>query len=195
VADNCGINNTYIIEGDEAKFIGTGDLHERRYDSMVHIFEFSFDANSSYCHHNIHIFPTVALQESFRTNKPFLYAAITCILFSFSGVVFLLYDWFVGTRQQNTEEKANKSAGILQQLFPENVAEKLFEPTRESTRAVLTAPDIGDGETPTIAELYPSATVLCKYMAATKAMRNTVTHTQFFLAQLRTLLASLLGAQ
>jgi hypothetical protein len=194
VADNCGINNTYIIEGDEAKFIGTGDLHERRYDSMVHIFEFSLDANSSYCHHNIHIFPTMALQESFRTNKPFLYAAITCILFSFSGVVFLLYDWFVGTRQQNTEEKANKSAGILQQLFPEKVAERLFEPTRESTRAVLSAPEIGDGEAPTIAELYPAATVLCKSMVANESNAKQL-DSQHFLAQLPTLLVSLLGVQ
>jgi hypothetical protein len=54
VADICGENNTYIITGAEALFMGKGDLHDVQYNDMEHFFEFEFDTaeadEGQYCH-------------------------------------------------------------------------------------------------------------------------------------------------
>jgi hypothetical protein len=92
---------------------------------------------------------------------------IIASIFIFAAIVFVVYDWFVSKRQNNTEKKADKSNGILQELFPGNVAAKLFE-TEWDGGATASGPQFGPkpndtiSSSKTIADLYPDATVLCK---------------------------------
>jgi Na+-translocating ferredoxin:NAD+ oxidoreductase RnfG subunit len=115
---------------------------------------------------HIHIFPTDKMRKSFQTSTPILYAIIILVLFSFTAVVFVAYDYFVTSRQNRTQEKANKTNAIVQELFPGHVAAKLFQSGSEALESAKDAVDgMGTGQAPvtTIAELYPAATVLCKW--------------------------------
>jgi hypothetical protein len=85
-------------------------------------------------------------------------------MFAFTAIVFLVYDWFVATRQKNTESKASKSNAIVQELFPGNVAMRLFEGAGDGGNrqpGLHGSVSPSDAGTKTIAELHPAATVLC----------------------------------
>jgi hypothetical protein len=175
VADTCGQNNTYRLDGAEVVLVGQGDLHDRKYDDMVKFFQFEFDTaeaeEGSYCHQHVHIFPSDALKKKYQTSIPFLYATVILLLFIFTAGVFLVYDWIVTNRQNKTQAKANKTNAIVQELFPGHVAAKLFQAGRKDSAETSGPQDLLDsrqsihGPKPpmtTIAELYPASTVLCK---------------------------------
>jgi hypothetical protein len=168
VADICGEKTTFSINGAKAEFVGAGDQHDRKYSSLEKFMEFGFEVEVEgmgvYCHQHLHLYPTRDLEASFQTTKPRLYAFVIVCMFAFTGIVFLSYDWFVSNRQQNTEAKANKSNDILHELFPESIAQQLFESKQSSTRQIPTESfeqDVVGAKT--IAELYPAATVLCTF--------------------------------
>ena len=171
VAESCGSNNTFIINGAEVEFLGDGDRHDAKYDSMQVRADFiNFDSvveeAVDHCHHSVYIFPTDALKATYETKKPLHYAMIIASIFIFAAMVFVVYDWFVTNRQNNTERKATKSNAIVQELFPGNVAAKLFD-----TEQIGAYANSSLGNAKTIAELYPAATVLCKSLLATVSRR------------------------
>lgn len=167
VAEICGYNRTFTINGLEALFLGDGDLHDPKYDNLVLFSEFEnfffgvkLDEveDDSECRHRIRVFPTDALRANFETKRPIRYAFVVVAIFAFAGLVFFAYDWFVTNRQNNTEKHASKSDAIVRELFPGNVASQLFESGRNERELVT----IGAASTTTIAQLHPAATVLCK---------------------------------
>lgn len=165
VTESCGKNNTYKIRGRDAVFVGEGALHDKKYDAMARYFEFESDTfhNSlNFCHQHVYIFPTDTLKKSYQTKKPIHYAAIIVSMFIFAALIFFMYDWFVTNRQNKTEQKADQTSAIVRELFPGNVAAKLFDSERKDNDMVG---DVGvNSSRKTIAELYPAATVLCKLM-------------------------------
>jgi hypothetical protein len=180
VADSCGMNNTFLIRGSaDIEFVGTGDRHDKAFANTETFFEFEFDTHrqneGSYCHQHIHMFATRAMKASFETNAPILYATVIVLLFLFTEVVFLFYDSMVNARQNRTQTKADTQEAIVQELFPGNVAAKLYK--RESMdvdddndhgadSSLLNgmlggSKDSSGAARTTIADLYPAATVLC----------------------------------
>ena len=152
-------------------FLGDGDLHDDTFDDIgisAKFVDYGVDPGSanvgSGCSHSVVIFPTESLKEKFQTEKPVVYARFVFAMFVFSACVFLVYDCFVTNRQSNTEQRAKNSDSIVQELFPGNVAAQLFE-TRGKRADDENAHKTEISTVPhtTIAELYPAATVLCKY--------------------------------
>ena len=176
VVQSCDTNNTFVINGAAAEFVGAGDLHDRKYNHMAVSTDFfnvrgvHHDGRFEHCVHTVHIFPTDSMKAIYETKKPIRYAAIIASIFAFAAMVFVAYDWFVTNRQSNTEKKANRSNAIVQELFPGGVAAQLFETNRMTGAAESDNPlgaDMGNfgniaSKGNTIAELYPAATVLCK---------------------------------
>jgi hypothetical protein len=117
------------------------------------------------CYHNLHIFPSQTHELKFGTSQAFHYAVAIVFAYICTGIVFLIYDWFVTTRQTNTERKARQTNAIVQELFPGNVAAKLYETKdvgADEGKKLLGTGTANRSAKDTIAELYPAATVLCK---------------------------------
>jgi CHASE domain len=167
VIDSCSINSTFLINGPEATFLADGDHHDPRYDSMAHSHLFVGstinDTNSAnqQCTHVVYVFPTKELEEEYYTNYPALNAVLIVVIFVFAGVVFVAYDYFVTNRQTRTETQANQSNAIVQELFPGDVAARLFA-NQENGGTTGLKQGLGKADQTTIAELHPEATVLCK---------------------------------
>jgi len=104
------------------------------------------------------------VEEEFKRSEPVTYALIILRIVFLTGVVLIVYDWFVTNRQTHTEKKAEKSSAIVQELFPGNVAAKIFAdsyPLLMSSQSSI----VGDNGSLTlvkssIADFYPAATIL-----------------------------------
>jgi hypothetical protein len=164
--DSCGTNYTFAMNGTASNRVGSGDIHNHKYDVMEMFVPLNLTITHedalTHCYHNLHIYPSQSYE---LTSQAFHYAVAIVFAYTCTGIVFLIYDWFVTTRQTNTERKARQTNAIVQELFPGNVAAKLYE-TKEvgadEGRKVLGTGTANRSAKDTIAELYPAATVLCK---------------------------------
>jgi CHASE domain len=169
VVQSCSTSSTFLIKGPEALFVGNGDLHDPRYSHMRKTASFiQADDDEALnpmakvqCHHIVHVFPTAAMEEAYKTSTPMSYAIIIVAIFSFSAIMFLLYDFFVTSRQNRTERQADKSHAIVQDMFPGDMASRLFEAGDGGSEEFNTSVG-GVGRMNRLAEFHPEATVLCK---------------------------------
>jgi hypothetical protein len=188
VVTSCSSSSTFSINGGNATFRGSGDLHNTKYDDMGMSDEFvTYPAREStvstvsttgagQCQHRVSIYPTTTMEAKYITNDPIIYAISAVLIFVFATTVFLVYDWFVSNRQSRTEMRAEKSSAIVQELFPGDVATQLFEqPVPSKAEKSTTALARFEGSQPeplersTIAEMYPETTVLCTYTVSSPA--------------------------
>lgn len=174
VIQSCATSSTFLITGSRAKFIDFGDHHDTKYSHLRVTFQLieADEENADIqvqCAHIAHVYPTAHLESLYRTQTPKHYAVVVVSIFSFAAAVFVLYDYFVSTRQTRTEQQADKSNAIVQEMFPGDMAARLFESGDSAPDWTSAKPGksksksaFGRLERDTIAELHPDATVLCK---------------------------------
>jgi CHASE domain len=171
VVESCSVQSTFLIQGPTATFIGDGSLHNPKYSNMQRSEIFVGSATpdvateqKGQCQHRVNVFPTERMQSSHVTNKPTCYAVVVIAIFALAALVFHLFAVYVARRQDRTKRQANQSNSIVQELFPGDVATKLFETDvempRSPSRRISNTMKVE--RTNTIAELHPDATVLCK---------------------------------
>jgi len=159
-----------VVNGGEAHFIGEGDLHDTKYESMgireVIIAIGDEDHDKHQCFHTFYIYPSDELQSTYESNKPVQYTVIVVAIFVFCALLFFVYDYLMTDRQRQTSQIANKSTAILQELFPGSVAAQLFDKDKKDSRGNKERETFGDSRDSeietgkSIAEFYPEATVL-----------------------------------
>lgn len=151
VVDSCGTNATYTINGPTTNFVGYGDLHDKHYDSMVLTSQLKYRFHNNHtatsavaakyvsqsndlCPHIIHVFPTTIFEDSYKSNKPVIYAVVVVAMIIFSALVFLMYDLFVARRQRQTQKQADQTDALVSQLFPGAIRERLFQNTKNNKK-------------------------------------------------------------
>jgi Na+-translocating ferredoxin:NAD+ oxidoreductase RnfG subunit len=136
---------------------------------------------------------------AFKTNSPIIFTLVVLLVFAFTSVVFVIYDWYVTKRQRKVHQVAATSSAIVTSLFPAQVRDKLYQNqtignpsskggggasgysnklkgnTSDAAMAAgvggdgesgsagagsLEKEELGDYDSPPIADLFPSATVL-----------------------------------
>lgn len=165
VVQSCDTNSTYKLVGSEVIFVGLGDKYAgdfRRF-SVTGQFVNSTDEEQEMgaCSHKVHVFPSDAMKSQFTSSKPAICASVIVSIFFFSGLVFIVYDFFVTNRQKHTEKKAETSNAIVQELFPGDVAAKLYTTPTTTTPGGSTV-DVGSltfAKAP-IADFYPATTIM-----------------------------------
>lgn len=118
---------TYKINGPEAIFLGTGDLHDSRYNDIevsTPFAPFLADGQGLYI---LRMFPSWEMEQQYRTRKPFLFAAIVVLVFGCTAMVFLLFDYAVAIRQRKMITKAKRTHTIVSSLFPANVRDRMLQ--------------------------------------------------------------------
>lgn len=202
--DSCGSVVTFGVDGPEAYLKGAGDLHDTKYDSlgvgwayedsfrkMVPIADYDpTTKGENECIYELYVYPTDTFKELYTSDDPITYAVAVSLIFVFTAVVFLAYDWAVARRQNKVLRTATRTQAIVASLFPENVQERIlqeadgkdtdqttFTPrfrtnrTKDQLRSFLNESD--DAENPAdagnttmslksrpIADLFPESTVI-----------------------------------
>lgn len=152
VENECGNQTfTYQIDGPDAVYLGQWDLHEVKFDHLVHKATMGELVSSSttqlianigtlkassysglplmddFCPKTLYVYPSSVTEEEYRTYKPALFASVAALIFIFTSLVFVSYDWYVRRRQDLLQRKAAASGAIVNSLFPEQVRDKLYE--------------------------------------------------------------------
>lgn len=177
---------TYRIDGSDAHFVGEGDIHDRKYDHLVHTANLneyiasisskatrsytSVDLNNDHGRYSLHVYPSEETEAAFRDNRPILHTLTVFGVVLFTSLVFLLYDCVVRRRQKIVMDRAVASGAIVSSLFPDQVRDKLYIASKKNDSAKKKQNDnsgaltvaktkANDEDSPVIADQYRSATV------------------------------------
>eukprot|EP00980_Cylindrotheca_fusiformis_P016204 scaffold4815_cov107-Cylindrotheca_fusiformis.AAC.1 len=126
---------TYQVDGPNAVFLGEDDFHDPNYDAQVMSEPFiDLDIDQSQLPEGscvpvltLHVYPSAELEESFKTNNDILYTAVVVVIFAFTSLVFLLYDFSVGRRQRTVMDRIAKQDRIVSDVFPTAIRDRLYE--------------------------------------------------------------------
>ncbi|CAB9508786.1 Receptor-type guanylate cyclase gcy [Seminavis robusta] len=186
---SCGaaIPFTYRIDGAQTTYLGTGDHHDPKYDHMVRSVVLQaltdpnvFDHGTSYtgvplaadfCPITINIYPSQDMEDNHRTNTPLYLTIVAAGIFVFTSLVFVCYDFLVERRQRKVMDRAVASGAIVSSLFPQEVAQKLYEENKAKFQKEEQQRNYKSGQVPglhslplvndmnQIAQLHPECTV------------------------------------
>jgi signal transduction histidine kinase len=117
---------TYRVDGNEATFLGPGDLHDSKYDYL----EYSEDVNeklqelatidrqsyravsvsTDFGRYRLRVYPTSETVAEYTTNEPIIYSVLIVCAFLFTSTVFLIYSILVERRQKLVMDTAMNNA-------------------------------------------------------------------------------------
>jgi len=125
----CNPSFTYELIGPDVRYLGTGDLHDRKFNHMVHsqlLFDRSSFAtrnqqytgipvNQEHCPMTINVYPGTKMEDDYITRGPVLFTTAIILIFIFTSAVFPVYDYCIERR--NAQSKVN--ASLLEQMVKE----------------------------------------------------------------------------
>jgi len=125
IENSCRQSFTYQIQGGKVTFLGSGDLHERKFNDMVkaaglnYLTTFSEDfagarLNFEHCPFALKIYPSAIFFEGHETNQPVIYATAIVVLFAVASAVFIFYDHF----HKTPPSKKNASVVVMERRLP-----------------------------------------------------------------------------
>lgn len=133
---------TFRVDGADARYVGSGDLHEQKYDHMGehadvndYIARIASKASKSYTSVNLNndfgryklaVYPSAETEDEFLSNLPVIQTLVVTGVIFFTSVVFLFYDYLVRRRQKIVTDRAVASGAIVSSLFPDQVRDKLY---------------------------------------------------------------------
>ncbi len=147
VKNACGQSVSYQMVDENIKYLGWGDLHESKYDSLGETYEFdgnlmesqnNVTLNTDYCRYTVGVYPSTYSYHNYITRRPIIYCFIVVAVFAFTSLAFVAYANLVEKRQSKLSQKASRSNEIVSSLFPSNVLDRLLNnnetpPQQEST--------------------------------------------------------------
>eukprot|EP00539_Tryblionella_compressa_P010393 CAMPEP_0178785130 /NCGR_PEP_ID=MMETSP0745-20121128/4619_1 /TAXON_ID=913974 /ORGANISM="Nitzschia punctata, Strain CCMP561" /LENGTH=1231 /DNA_ID=CAMNT_0020442817 /DNA_START=31 /DNA_END=3727 /DNA_ORIENTATION=+ len=143
VQDTCGSGFSYLLNGPEAVYLGEEYEQDAKFDYLVQTADFAtftryLDNNTDvanndiqYCSYKISVHATSAYADAFTTQKPMYLTIVVILVFVFTALVFVLYDYFVQRRQTKVMRTAEKTTAIVSSLFPKNVRKRILAAAME----------------------------------------------------------------
>jgi hypothetical protein len=133
---------SYSTQHQHGTYLGPGDRHDHRFDSMGYIYTLytgevidntshpcTLDGGSGNTYYSITLYPTSNMQESYETNHPWEYALVASAI----GMILLLavsYSyWRVRQRHRVVSIEAIRSRKVVASLFPSSVHDRIFQRT------------------------------------------------------------------
>jgi hypothetical protein len=193
---------TYKVVGEEAKYMGQGDLHDSKFDGMERAVDFPREndtleaslvigVNQDICAYSLRVYPSQELYDEFHTRLPIVIACMVALVFVITAGVFLLYSHRVERRQRIVLQQAIQSTAIVASLFPEAVRDRMVSgntqngltSSKDRLKAFLADGDDGGGagdDTP-IADLFPHSTVFFADIAGFTSWSSCREPTQVFI--------------
>jgi hypothetical protein len=85
-----------------------------------------FVPSEGLCAYRILVYPSLAMNNRFLTNRPLYYQGVIALLFLFTTAIFILYDCMVEYRQKKMKDSAKINKDIVNSLFPKNVRDRVY---------------------------------------------------------------------
>ena len=216
LSDSCGSVFTYLLQGSHAHLKGEGDLHDTDFEDKVISSNITLHGSNterghpfSSCNYVLDIYPTADLKNDYESRDPIIFAVVVAMIFVFTTMVFLVYDWAVQRRQWMIIRAARKTQAIVSSLFPKNVQDRIMkdvdeEVNREANKPLIMrgnrtkdqlqnflkgkdaneedAEDVNAGikRSKPIADLFPEATIIFADIVGFTAWSSTREPTQVF---------------
>jgi Adenylate and Guanylate cyclase catalytic domain len=154
VRNPCTEPFTYQIKGPHIEYLGVGDKHDAKYNAHV-IESMVVDVNSfalrssgytgapinrEFCQHSMHVYPSDSMKSDFTTQNALIFMITTLLIFAFTSLVFVIYDWRVEQRQRKVMSAAVSSSAIISSLFPSTVRGQLYPTQQERDRLSMQPP-------------------------------------------------------
>jgi hypothetical protein len=167
---------TYKVVGEEAEYMGKGDLHDLKFNGMERTMEndileasLGIGIHQGLCSYSLRVYPSQELYDEYHTSLPIIIAFVVALVFAITAGVFLLYSHRVERRQRIVLKQAMESTAIVSSLFPEAVRDRYVSRNNQNgltsgkdrLKAFLADGDDGDdgGNDTPIADLFPHSTV------------------------------------
>eukprot|EP00980_Cylindrotheca_fusiformis_P010299 scaffold2294_cov106-Cylindrotheca_fusiformis.AAC.15 len=169
---------TYQIDGSNAIVLGDEDLHDAKYDSLevaetfidLGIDESKVPEGLCVPTLTLHVYPSEKLEEKFRTSNRIIYTAVVVIIFVFTVLVFLLYDFVVGRMQRKIMDRINKQDMIVANVFPSTIRDRLYQaqgnalqhrqPVNETVKRLGFKNESSGMESAPLADLFPNTSIV-----------------------------------
>eukprot|EP00980_Cylindrotheca_fusiformis_P003023 scaffold702_cov99-Cylindrotheca_fusiformis.AAC.2 len=143
---------SYRIDGQHAVHLGDADYHNPKYDDMkvqdvfvdLEIDESQLPDGICIPTLTMHVYPSEELEQSFHTSNAMVYTAIVAVIFIFTSLVFLLYDYFVRRRQTKVMERIMRQDKIVANVFPTAIRDRLYQ-NQEERNKPKSNKDLHDG--------------------------------------------------
>lgn len=137
--NSCGQDFTYKVYGQYAKYLGPGDLHDKKYDEHEHVIfldeiigdnslTLDQDASNGSCRYRMSVFPSQELEKQHQSKTPALFTGIVALCFLVMSLTFAIYDFMVVRKTKKLEDTAVQSGAIISvstQLFVTHLKEYL----------------------------------------------------------------------
>ena len=165
VTDSCGNAITYELNGPKSTFLENPDLHDPSFDEYRRFtpMELYHTIVDGLCVHDLHIYPSSTLRESYNTSKPAVYTSVVALAFFVTTILLVVYDITVTRRQEQTMRSALRSGALVDSLFPANVRDRVMEDANTGGEKNKLTGDVGGFRTRPIADFFPNTTLMCKY--------------------------------
>ena len=127
-----GLVYSYKLSGDTVTLLGSGDLHDTNYDEYGRHIKANLgiteriDIERDFITYSLHVYPSREFEALYVTNKAGIAVACVVVIFLFTSVLFLLYDYLVESRQQQTVRLARQAGSVVDSLFPAAFRDRLF---------------------------------------------------------------------
>lgn len=156
VKNACGQSVSYHIVDTHVEFLGLGDLHESKYDTLGKTYTFQADLmesqnnvtlNIDFCPYTVGAYPSTHYEHNFLTRRPIIYCLFVVVVFAFTSMAFVCYDNLVEKRQSRLMESAARSNEIVSSLFPSNVRDRLLnieDAPRQESAGFVSRPRLGN---------------------------------------------------
>lgn len=142
---------SYRVDGPMVTFLGKGDQHETKYDTLAvsswlnEVSDYSVSASRytgppldrDYCPFRVTVYPSSVMEADYTTTNPIFFTLGAALIFVFTTAVFLMFDCFVERRQRKVMTNVARSNQIIASLFPSVVRDRLYvtEETMQQNQA------------------------------------------------------------
>jgi hypothetical protein len=82
--------------------------------------------SANICTYDLHVYPSQALLDSYKTRVPMVYTTIIGCVFFVIALAFFIFNRYIQLRNHKVVLAAAKSNKIVSTIFPSNVRDRLF---------------------------------------------------------------------
>jgi class 3 adenylate cyclase len=140
LANECGQNHTFQLNGPDVVYLGEGDRHDSSYDHLERSYRFDaleeksiseagVDLNLDYCPLSMHVYASQEIEDEHVTKWPLYFTLCAAGVFLITAGFFMVYDRIVERRQRVLMKSAIESREMVSSLFPPVVHNRLFSKT------------------------------------------------------------------
>lgn len=135
--------DTFTFQDGKAYYVGQGDFHDRRYDSLSyvpHVYNVSLGATwkkladvNNLVTFYLYLYPSDQFKDKYVTTKPEKVLISVLVIFVFTASMFLVYDILLHQRLEALKISVERSNTVVNSLFPEQVRDRLYKMNSNDT--------------------------------------------------------------